>query len=136
MYDVKEIQEYALVGVLLGNKVIYNIVDNDVHFNETGRSIISLLNNNNNYFISEIIKSQSYNSIKYIFDDKIVFGEHYSHNNKNIDTLDLILKIDINYIYIYDIENDLLLIKQPRKNLIALDYKISSDVRNFIRDNL
>lgn len=136
MYDVKEIQEYALVGVLLGNKVIYNVVNNDVHFNETGRSIISLLNNNNNYFISEIIKSQSYNSIKYIFDDKIVFGEHYSHNNKNIDTLDLILKIDINYIYIYDIENDLLLIKQPRKKLIALDYKISSDVRNFIRGNL
>lgn len=136
MYDVKEIQEYALVGVLLGNKVIYNVVNNDVHFNETGRSIISLLNNNNNYFISEIIKSQSYNSIKYIFDDKIVFGEPYSHNNKNIDTLDLILKIEIDYIYIYDIENDLLLIKQPRKKLIALDYKISSDVRNFIRDNL
>lgn len=136
MYDVKEIQEYALVGVLLGNKVIYNVVNNDVHFNETGRSIISLLNNNNNYFISEIIKSQSYNSIKYIFDDKIVFGEPYFHNNKNIDTLDLILKIEIDYIYIYDIENDLLLIKQPRKKLIALDYKISSDVRNFIRDNL
>lgn len=134
MYDIKESKELALVGVLLGSKVVYNIVGNDGEFNQTGRSVISLLNNHNNYFISKIVMSQSYESIKYIFDDNIVFGEMLEHNNKNIDTMDTILKYDTEFVYIYDIENDLLLIKLPERELIALDYKNSKDVRNFIRD--
>lgn len=136
MYDELDPENSALVGILFGNKVIFNMVDNDGDFNQTGKSIITFLKTNNNKFVSLIIESQSYNGIKYIFDDKMIFKEFDDSNNKNIENLDSLYNIiergeEISYLYIYDFFNDILLIKIPDMNLIALDYKNSEDVRSF-----
>lgn len=136
MYDELDPENSALVGILFGNKVIFNMVDNDGDFNQTGKSIITFLKTNNNKFVSLIIESQSYNGIKYIFDDKMIFKEFDDSNNKNIENLDSLYNIiergeEISYLYIYDFFNDILLIKIPDMDLIALDYKNSEDVRSF-----
>ena len=113
------------------------MVDNDGDFNQTGKSIITFLKTNNNKFVSLIIESQSYNGIKYIFDDKMIFKEFDDSNNKNIDNFEIIEKIinskELKYSYIYDVLNDLLLVKIPGRKLIAVEYKNSEDVRSFYK---
>ena len=82
-FDLESQDNPALVGVIFGNKVIYNILENDTDFLNTGLSIIHHLKRDKNKYIADIIESQSYNSIKYIFDDEIRFGSVLDLQNEN-----------------------------------------------------
>lgn len=128
----------ALVGVAFHDKVIFNIVENDGEFFNTGLSIVHHLKNDKNKFMAKIIESQSYNSIRYIFDDKMCFSSFYSKDNQNKESYEDILHIinDENgyeHFYIFDVESNTLIIKIPQiDKIFALDYTSSHDVRDII----
>ena len=126
----------AFVGVAIGDRVIFNLVDRHGDFPNTGVSIIHALKQNRNKFVADIIQSQSYNSIVEIFDDHFVFGEFKSNNSIKCRlyrrAYDFMIKMP-GYFYIYDLFNDVLIIKTlDTPEPIGLNYKSSSDVRNFI----
>lgn len=133
-----EKDDSALVGVAFNKTVIYNIVERDGEFGNTGMSIINFLKTDKNKFMSEIIASQSYESIKLIFDDHIILGELYDKSNTNVEDFSEIynfMKSETDYeiFYIFDLLNDVLIIKIPEfPGVHAIDYKKSSDVRDFI----
>lgn len=134
MIDLIESDEYAVVGVLIDRTVIYNIIERETEFIHTGLSIINYLKHDKNKFVSDIINSQSYESIKYVFDDRMLFNNILDAENTNIERYNAIqenLKNEFNVIYIYDYLNDLLITTHDKK-YIAIDYKNQSDVRNFI----
>lgn len=136
--DLGELNNSALVGVLFGSHLVYNVLDFDTSFQLTGLSIIHYLKTNKNKFISEIILSQSYNGIKYIMDDKIVFNDFYNNNEQNLENFNRFSKkilSDFEDIYIYDVVNDLLLIKDNNE-LLALEYNNSIDVRNYLNSKM
>lgn len=128
----------AFVGVAFHDKVIFNIVENDGEFINTGLSIIHHLKNDKNGFIAKIIESQSYNSIRYIFDDKLCLSDFYDKNNENKESYEDIMNLINNEngyqnFYIFDVESNTLIIKIPQINKIfALDYTSSHDVRDII----
>ena len=133
-----EKDDNALVGVAFNKTVVYNIVERDGEFGNTGMSIINFLKTDKNKFMSEIIASQSYESIKLIFDDHIILGELYDKSNTNVEYFSEIynfMKSETDYeiFYIFDLLNDVLIIKIPElPSVHAIDYKKSSDVRDFI----
>lgn len=136
--DLGELNNSALVGVLFGSHLVYNVLDFDTSFQLTGLSIIHYLKTNKNKFISEIILSQSYNGIKYIMDDKIVFNDFYNNNEQNLENFNKFSKkilSDFEDVYIYDVVNDLLLIKDNNE-LLALEYNNSIDVRNYLNSKM
>lgn len=136
--DLGELNNSALVGVLFGSHLVYNVLDFDTSFQLTGLSIIHFLKSNKNKFISDIILSQSYNGIKYIMDDKIVFNDFYNNNEQNLENFNRFSKkilSDFEDIYIYDVVNDLLLIKDNNE-LLALEYNNSIDVRNYLNSKM
>lgn len=134
--DLREINSHALVGVLYGETLIYNILDFDTSFQLTGLSIIQYLKINKNKFLSDIILSQSYNGIKYIMDDSMIYNDFYNNNEQNIYNFnrvaDKLLK-EFQIIYIYDVNNDMLLLKDTDK-FIALDYTNAKDVRDYLNN--
>lgn len=134
--DLKEINSHALVGVLYGETLIYNVLDFDTCFQLTGLSIIQYLKINKNKFISDIILSQSYNGIKYIMDDSMIYNDFYNNNEQNIYNFnrvaDKILK-EFQIIYIYDVNSDMLLLKDSEQ-FIALDYTNAKDVRDYLNN--
>lgn len=128
----------ALVGVDLGQDIVYNIIQSEGEFKNSGLSIINWLNHNPNKFVSKIFQSQSYDSIEYIFNNEIKFGSYFDYNNKNIDTFKNIYKLirdnnDYEYFYIYDFHKDVLIIKTPFSNLYVLDYKEPESLYEFIK---
>jgi hypothetical protein len=134
--DLREINSHALVGVLYGETLIYNVLDFDTCFQLTGLSIIQYLKINKNKFISDIILSQSYNGIKYIMDDSMLYNEFYNNNEQNVYNFnrvaDMLLK-EFQIIYIYDVNSDMLLLKDSEQ-FIALDYTNAKDVRNYLNN--
>jgi hypothetical protein len=134
--DLREINSHALVGVLYGETLIYNVLDFDTCFQLTGLSIIQYLKINKNKFISDIILSQSYNGIKYIMDDSMLYNEFYNNNEQNVYNFnrvaDKLLK-EFQIIYIYDVNSDMLLLKDSEQ-FIALDYTNAKDVRNYLNN--
>jgi len=136
-FDI-EYNAVAFIGILFGDKVIFNVINNDADFLSTGVSIIHHLKTDKNKFVSKIIESQSYNGIKYIFDDEILFEEIYSKTNENSYSFNDIMKLIIEdnvyeYFYILDYSSNTILIKIPEvEHLTNIDYTNSTDVRNFI----
>lgn len=129
-----ELNTPAFVGVKFENTVIYNILDNETEFLHTGLSIINYLKHDKNKFFSDIITSQRYNGIKYIFDDKMVFNELFDVSNCNTEYYNIIsetIKSEFDNVYIYDYNNDLLILLD-NDEYIAIDYKNEQDVRKFI----
>lgn len=136
--DLGESNSPALVGVLYGETLIYNILDFDTCFQLTGLSIIHYLKSSKNKFISDIILSQSYNGIKYIMDDNMIYNEFYNNNDQNVYNFNRVsykLLKEFQVIYIYDVNNDMLLLKDEDK-FLALDYVNSSDVRRYLNDKV
>jgi len=137
MQDLYESESSAFVGVAFSNQVIYNIVDKDGEFEYTGLSIIQYLKNKKNEFISKIILSQSYDGIKFIFDDEIKFNDFYDHSNTNIESFQSVYSLmneinSIDYFYIYDVNEDVLIVKTPDTEMaLGVDYHNNEDVRNF-----
>jgi len=137
MQDLYESESSAFVGVAFSNQVIYNIVDKDGEFEYTGLSIIQYLKNKKNEFISKIILSQSYDGIKFIFDDEMKFNDFYDHSNTNIESFQSVYSLmneinSIDYFYIYDVNEDVLIVKTPDTEMaLGVDYHNNEDVRNF-----
>lgn len=138
MQDFYESDTSAFVGISFSTHVVYNIVEREGEFEYTGLSIIQYLKRDKNKFIAKIIESQSYESIEVILDDEIVFGDHFDNSNTNMHSFADVYNImggknNVNYFYIYDMSQDVLIVKTPQLNEpIAIDYNISSDVRNFL----
>lgn len=136
--EIKGSQPQAFVGVAFSDKIIFNILDEDVSFFNSGLSIIAQIKHDKNNFVAKIIESQSYNSIKCIFDDKIVFSDFYDLRNENRESFKEIMNLIqhnevYQYFYILDLDSDLLLIKIPEISLMyALDYNNSEDIRKYI----
>ena len=139
MFDEIEIEKLACVGVAFGNKVIYNIVEKDADFINTGLSICNFLLRDRNKFVAKIIESQSYDGISIILDDEIRFSKFYDSSYSTLDNYDALLILMqesslYEYFYIYDYVNDMIIVKTPLiKEPIALNYKNSTDVRDFIK---
>lgn len=129
----------AFVGVSLSSKIIYNVLENEIEFKLSGISIINQLNKNPNEFMGKVIESQNYDSIKFIYDNNIIFGDFFNYNNENIETFDNVYTLmqeskDYEYFYIYDNEQKVLIVKTPYTDIIALDYKNIFDVQNFCKN--
>lgn len=126
----------AFVGFALGDRVIFNFVEREGSFGYTGMSIIHSLKRNRNKFVAKIFQSQSYDTIKELFDDKLVFGKFNNTEKLNIESFQRVYDMMVNndgYFYIYNIIEDILIVKTPEiKEPIGLNYRNSSDIRNFI----
>jgi len=140
MIDIIDNEISAFIGVAFSDKIIYNIVERDGEFINTGKSIINFLKYNKNKFVGKLIESQSYDSIRILLDDKMVYGNYFSNQNSNIDSFTDVYTLinktnNWKYFYIYDIFKDLLYIKIPEINhIVALDYKNDMDTKNFINN--
>lgn len=127
----------AIVGVCFGSNVYYNIVENEPEFEYTGLAVISWLNHDNNRFIAEMMEAQSFETIVRILDDELDHGVFISHDNKNTSSMQQMYSFinggsNVSHVYIYDVFNDVLLVKTPElENLTGVDYGNSSDVREF-----
>ena len=138
MRDVKEHDDQAFIGVAFNSKVIFSVLEHDVDFLKSGLSIIQHLKHDKNKFIARIIESQSYDSIKYIFDDEIIFSEFYDITNENSEPFTDVMNLvnnenEYHYFYIYDYDSDTLIIKIPDiPSVILIDYKDTSQVRDLI----
>ena len=122
-----------ILGVSFGQKVIFNLLDEEPEFTNTGYSLINFLGNDKNKFIASVVQSQSYDSIKCLYDHNLVYSEYFSTSNENIEDLQNIINSqdELDYIYIYDYESDLLLVKNPCTKLQALNWRSEEDVRNY-----
>jgi|SaaInl8_200m_RNA_FD_contig_31_1233686_length_2218_multi_7_in_0_out_0_4 hypothetical protein len=140
MTDVRDMEIPALVGVMIQDKVIYNTVDRDGEFFNTGMSMINFLKHDTNKFVALMFESQNYESIKAIYDDEFVFGEPLNNQNRNIDSFQEIHKLMENdtlfdHFYILDLLNNTLIAKIPeQEDVIALDYRYANDIREFINN--
>ena len=127
----------AFIGFSIADKIIFNLVEREGTFEYTGMGIIHSLKRNKNKFVSKIFQAQSYDTIKEVFDDKIVFGKFNSTENMNIITFprvyEMMTKDPEGYFYIFNVIDDVLIVKTPElKEALALNYRNSSDIRNFI----
>ena len=136
--DLKEYEPHAFIGVAFTDKVIFNSLEHDVDFLNTGLSIIQHVKRDKNKYISKIIESQSYGSIKYIFDDKIILGEYIDSKNENRESFSELIQLlqsdnYYRYFYILDLNTNKLVVKIPEiQGIIAIDYTNEKDVRDII----
>lgn len=128
----------AFVGVLFGKDIYYNVVGSEGEFNLTGESIICLLLESKNKFVSDIFQSQSYDWIDVIDDEGFIFGDFIGHDNENFCTFSDLMnmmysdEIYAENFYVYDIKQDVLLVKTPQlPNPLAIDYTNESDILRF-----
>jgi hypothetical protein len=132
----------AFVGIAFSNDVIYNYVKDDGEFEFTGLSLIKQLKANRNGIMANIIKSQSYDCIRAIMDDEVIFGTRGDRNNTNIAYLNEMYRVMemedqvFDYYYILDVNKDLLIVKTPDLiKPIALEYSNDEDVEYFLNIN-
>ena len=142
--EVQEKDNLTIVGISSNGKITYNIVDNEPSFSDTGISVIRRLRRDKNQFIADMYISQSYLSIKYLFDTEIIYStQEKLQNNTNVTNFDILLSYIeddnlVKNVYVYDIEEDVLIIKlQELKsdNFLALDYKDLHSIKEFIDEN-
>lgn len=128
----------AIVAISFADHVIYNIVEMEGEFDLTGESIISHLRYDRNGFVAEIIASQSHESIEFIDDEHVIFSDFLSSDNKNECFFSDLYRMMYSetgltdFFYIYDIIQDVLLIKTPEiPNPMIIDYKNDEDLDHF-----
>ena len=86
----------AVDGFALGDRVIFNVVEREGSFGYTGMSIIHSLKRNRNKFVAKIFQSQSYDTIKELFDDKLVFGKFNNTEKLNIESFQRVYDMMVN----------------------------------------
>jgi hypothetical protein len=128
----------AVVGVAFSNDVFYNYVIDDGDFEFTGMNIVELLQEQRNEFVADIIASQSHSQINGIYSDGVELCDYESSGLLNHSTYNAIYNLmdkdigPVDYYYIYDFMNDVLVIKTPFTKTMALDYKNEEDVNYFL----
>jgi hypothetical protein len=102
----------------------------------TGLSVIKRILRDRHQFIGDFYATQSYFSLVYIDDDSIKVDKSLAGSNRNemtLKELDDYLKEDVvPYIYVYDVDRDVLIIKEPTKELYHLDFYDRAKVEEFI----
>ena len=136
MFDNKDFDEQCLLCLYDNGKVYYIIVQREPELKNTGLSIINRILNDRHKFIGDFYSTQSYFSLIYIDDDTIKVDKSFGGSNRNeltIKELDNYLIDEIYpYIYVYDVEKDSLIIKEPNKDLYHLDFYDRSKVEQFV----
>ena len=137
MYDELEKNENALICIFENNnKNIFTIVERDPEVFNTGVSIIKRILKDRHKFIGDIYSVQSYFGIKYIDDDNIKVDEKLYGADRNIlslKELDEILEDESYlYIYVYDVQNNILLIKEDDKPIYHLDFNNLLEIEEFL----
>ena len=71
-------------------------------------------------------------------DDNMIYNEFYDNNEQNVYNFNRVsykLLKEFQVIYIYDVNNDMLLLKDEDK-FLALDYVNAQDVRNYLNNKV
>lgn len=135
----------AFIGIAFSNDVIYNYVDDEGQFKYTGMSFIRQLKKNRNDIMARIIKSQSYDCIRYLMDDEVIYGDRIATNNTNVALFNEIYRLMndftddavFEYYYIYDVMKDVIILKTPDiSKAMVLEYNNPEDVEYFFNIGL
>ena len=137
MYDELEKNENALICIFENtNKNIFTIVERDPEVFNTGVSIIKRILKDRHKFIGDIYSVQSYFGIKYIDDDNIKVDDKLYGADRNVlslKELDEILEDESYlYIYVYDVQSNILLIKEDDKPIYHLDFNNLLEIEEFL----
>jgi len=144
--DVQDKENFTLIGVSRNGEITYNLVENETDFKNTGLSVIRRLRDDKNQFIADMYIAQNYLSIDRIFDDNIIYStKEKLKDNTNITTYENIIELLkneenlIDSMYIYDISEDVLIIKiaeikDIENDFIGINYKDLSSVKRFIEE--
>ena len=131
-----EYDEMSLVCLYDEGRIIYIQVERDPEPKYTGVSIIKRILNDKHMFIGDMYGVQSYFAVKYIDDSGFYPDVEFSGADRNtltVDELDSYLdNNDYNYIYVYDVQKDILIIKEPDIDLYHLDFHNRSSVQKYI----
>jgi hypothetical protein len=134
-YDWEK-DENCLMCVLDNERLYYTIVQRDPELSNTGKSIIRRILRDRHEFIGDFYKTQSYFMIKYIDDDNIKVDRKYHGSDRNEITIDEFNDYLINnvydYMYMYDVSKDLLLIKEKNLEEYHIDFHNRKDVEDFL----
>lgn len=137
MFDSYEIDEKCLLCLYDNDKLYYIIIQREPELKHTGRSIINRITADRHKFIGDFYSTQSYFMIKYIDDEYIKYDEMYKGSDRNemtIKELDsYIVDSTYEYIYVYDVNKNSLLIKVPNQEIINLDFYNLEDVEDFLQ---
>lgn len=137
MFDELEKNENALICIFENNnKNIFTIVERDPEVINTGVSIIKRILKDRHKFIGDIYSVQSYFGIKYIDDDNIKVDEKLYGADRNILSLkeldDILEEESYLYIYVYDVQGNILLIKEDDKPIYHLDFNNLLEIEEFL----
>jgi hypothetical protein len=139
MFDLEK-DDFGLIALFDNNKIYYTIVERDPEVQNTGISIIKRILQDRNKFIGDIYSVQSYFGIKYIDDTNIKTNEKLFGSDRNeltIEELDNFIDNEhYRYIYVYNVEKNSLLIKEPMLDVFELSFYDKSVVEDYISSRL
>lgn len=134
-YDF-EYDEMALVCLYDNGIIIYIQVQRDPETRYTGASIINKILTDRHRFIGDMYAIQSYFAVKYIDENGFHPDYEFSGADRNyltVDELDDFLEHeDFRYIYVYDVQKDILIIKEPGSELYHLDFNDRTTVKKYL----
>lgn len=129
----------CIIGVSFKDKAFILDVEKEVSLDETGSAIIHWLNRDKTSFVSEIFKFQKEGTVKTVLLDKIIPSENIELDIEfnEISILELERNINsVEFVYIYNVDNDLLMIKTPElPELLALTYNCLDDVELYFEEH-
>ena len=136
-YDL-DMDENCLVALYDSGRIFYTIVQRDPELKHTGLSIIKRIMKDRHQFIGDFYATQSYFMVKYIDDEYIKVDENYGGSDRNEMTLieldEYITDTNVYpFIYLYSVDEDMLVIKEPEKPLYHLYFHNREEVEEFIQ---
>lgn len=130
--------EKCLLCLKDNGKIYYIIIQRDPELKYTGKSIIYRILNNKHKFIGDFYSTQSYFMIKYIDDEFIKFDDMYNGSDRNeLSAEELAMYLvgdEYSYMYVYDVSNDLLEIKQPNTENLFIDFHNTTEVNEYLNN--
>ncbi len=118
----------AVVGYSLGGKIMYNLVQKEPEFINTGMSVITQLKKSTNDFLKRVLESQKYPYIEYVYNDQFIVPDEKPYSIYNVMDYNELHHYD--NVYIYNVEEDVLVVNN--NGLIGLEYRSDQDVEEFI----
>ncbi len=119
----------AVVGYSLGGKIMYNLVQKEPEFINTGMSVITQLKKSTNDFLKRVLESQKYPYIEYVYNDQFIVPDEKPYSIYNVMDYNELHHYD--NVYIYNVEEDVLVVNN--NGLIGLEYRSDQDVEEFTK---